>query len=210
MWSDESLEDYKEKFQHSYKRVRCTLDPESLKLVLLRRIPEDLLDTLHLLARGDIYQLPYEDIKTVFRNNCRAARKRGRGSQPIASTSSSSSSLKGELGNMLEDFKTEMLQTLAMQMDTLHIKRKQEEVERALDIFCPRCTRRHPKNEFPLNSIEFCSVCEEDHSTDKWSSLPGLKAIYQGAEGATEPLYFMNQRRLHGPRPYQWGMKGTS
>jgi len=35
MGSDESLEDYEERFQLSYKRVRCTLDPESLKLVLL-------------------------------------------------------------------------------------------------------------------------------------------------------------------------------
>jgi len=34
MESDESLEDYEERFQLSYKRARCTLDPESLKLVL--------------------------------------------------------------------------------------------------------------------------------------------------------------------------------
>ena len=34
--------------------------------------------------------------------------------------------------------------------------------------------------------------------------------MYQGAEGATEPLYFLNQRRPHGSRPYQQGMQGTS
>jgi len=68
------------------------------------------------------------------------------------STSSSNSSIKGEIGNMLEDFKSKMLQIFSMQMDTLHIKRKQEEEERALAIFFPRCTRRHPRNEFPLNS----------------------------------------------------------
>jgi len=210
MGSDESLEDYEERFQLSYKRARCTLDPKSLNLVLLRGIPEDLLETLHLLAGGDVYQLSHEDIKTIFRNHSRAARKKGRGSQPIASTSSSNSSIICEIGNMLEDFKSEMLQNLAMQMDTLHIKRKQEEAERALAIFCPRCTRRHPWNECPLNSIEVCLVCEEDNSTDKCPSLPGLKAVYQGAEGAIEPLYFMNQRRPHGPRPYQQGMQGTS
>ena len=55
--SDESLEDYEERFQLNCKRVGCTLDPESLKLVLLRGIQEDLLDTLHLLAGGDIYRL---------------------------------------------------------------------------------------------------------------------------------------------------------
>ena len=55
MGNDDSLEDYEERFQLSYKRARCTLDPESLKLVLLRGIPEDLLDTLHMLAGGGIF-----------------------------------------------------------------------------------------------------------------------------------------------------------
>lgn len=35
MGNDESLEDSKERFQLSYKRATCTLDLESLKLVLL-------------------------------------------------------------------------------------------------------------------------------------------------------------------------------
>lgn len=42
MDSDESLEDYEERFKLSYKRARCTLDPKSLKLVLLRGVLEDL------------------------------------------------------------------------------------------------------------------------------------------------------------------------
>ena len=36
---------------------------------------------------------------------------------------------------MLEDFKSEMMQTLALQVDIMNIKRKQEEAERALAIF---------------------------------------------------------------------------
>jgi len=51
---DESLEDYEERFHLSYKRVRCTLDPKSLKLVLLRGVREDLLDTLNFLIGEDI------------------------------------------------------------------------------------------------------------------------------------------------------------
>jgi len=74
---DESLEDYEERFQLSYKRARCTLDLESLKLVLLRGVREDLLDALNLVAGGYIYQLPYEDIKNVFRNHSRTTRKKG-------------------------------------------------------------------------------------------------------------------------------------
>jgi len=127
MGQDESLEDYEEIFQLSYKRARYTLDPKSLELVFLRGVREDLLDTLHILAGGDIYQLPCEDINTVFRNHSRAARKKDRSSQPMASTSSSNSTIRGEIGNMLKDFKSEMLQTLALQLDTMNIKRKQEE-----------------------------------------------------------------------------------
>ena len=137
MGQDESLEDYEERFQLSYKRARCTLDPDSLKLVLLRGVREYLLDTLLLLARGDIYQLPYEDIKTVFRNHSRVAMKKGRGSQPMVSPFSSNTSFKGEIGNMLEDFKTEMLQTLALHMDTMHIKRKKKGSKESLGHFMP-------------------------------------------------------------------------
>jgi len=95
-------------------------------------------------------------------------------------------------------------------MDTMQIKRTQEEVERALAIFYPRFTRRHPRNEFPLNLIEIFLFCDENHSTDKCPSLPRLKAVYQGTEGVNEQLYYINQRRSHGPRPYHQGMQGSS
>jgi len=206
----ESLEDYEERFQLSYKTARYTLDPESLKLVLLRGVREDLMDTLYMITGGDVYQLPYEDIKMVFRNHSKIARKKGRGSQPMVSTSSSNLSIKGEIGNMLEDFKSDKMQTLALKLDTMNIKRKQEEAERALAIFCPRCTGRHPKNEFPLNCIQICSGCEENHSTDKCPSLPRLKVVYQGAKEVTKNLCYINQRRPPGPRPYQQGMQGPS
>jgi hypothetical protein len=55
---DESLEDFEEKFQLSYKRdENCTLDEDSLKLVLLRQVREDLVETFNLLSNGDIYEL---------------------------------------------------------------------------------------------------------------------------------------------------------
>ena len=104
----------------------------------------------------------------------------------MVSPSSSNASIKGEIGNMLEDFKSEMLQNVSLQLDTMHIKREEEEAERTSAILCPRCTRRHLRNECPLNSIEIFSFYEENHSTDKFASIPRLKVVYQGAEGATE------------------------
>jgi len=84
---EESLEDYEEIFQLNYRRAKCTLDPGSLKLVLLRGIREDILETLNMMSGGDIYQLPYEDIKIVFKNSSKAARKKGRASQALVSSS---------------------------------------------------------------------------------------------------------------------------
>ena len=91
---DESLKDYEEILQLSYKRVIWTLDPQSPKLVL-RGVREDILDALNLLVGGDIYQLPYEGIKTIFRNHFRESRKKGRGSQPLGIPPSPNTSIKG-------------------------------------------------------------------------------------------------------------------
>ena len=73
---DESLEEYEDTFQLNYRRANCTLDLESLKLVLLWGIKEDVMETLNMLSRGDIYQLSYDDIKNVFKNHFRVVRKR--------------------------------------------------------------------------------------------------------------------------------------
>ena len=96
-----------------------------------------------------------------------------------------------------------------MQLDTLLIRRKQEGAKSALVIFYPRCTRKHPRNECPMHSLEVCFICEEYHPTNQCPSLPGIKAAYQRAKGATEPLYYMNQIRPHGPRSYQQELQGT-
>ena len=175
---DESLEDYEERFQLSWKRARFTLDLESLKLVLVIGIMEDIMETIKMLFGEDIYQLSYENIKKLLKNHSRVVRRKSRDSQDLASSSSSNTSIKIEIRNMLEDFKSEMLHTLSLQMDTMQIKRKKEEVERALAIFFPRFTRRHPINECPLNVIKVFSVCEEIHSTDKFPSLLGLNVVY--------------------------------
>ena len=126
-----------------------------------------------MLARGDIYQLTYENIKTVFRNHSRAARKRGRGNHLSVSTSLS----KHEFANQMEDLKSEVRQTISMQLDTFQIQQKKEEAERDFAIFFPRCTRKHPKNECPLHSLDVCFICEEDHPTNQCPTLPGFKAM---------------------------------
>ena len=80
--------------------------------------------TLKILSGGDIYQCPYDDIKIVFMNHSRVARNKGRSSQILVSSSPPTTTIKHEIGSMLEDFKSEMFHTLTLQMDTMQIKRR--------------------------------------------------------------------------------------
>jgi hypothetical protein len=50
------MEDYEERFQINYKRDHSfTLDDNSLKLIVLRLVREESMETLNLLANGDIF-----------------------------------------------------------------------------------------------------------------------------------------------------------
>lgn len=80
-----------------------------------------------MLSGVDTYHISYDDIKTNFKNHSRVSKKKGRTSQSLARSSSFNTSIKSEIGNMLEDFKSEMLHTLALKMDTMQIKRKQRD-----------------------------------------------------------------------------------
>jgi len=102
----------------------------------------------------------------VFKNHTKVARKKHRASQGFVIFSPSTTSIKNEIGNMLEDFKSKMMHTFMPQMDTMQIKIKKDESERALAIFYPRCTKKDSRNKCPLNIIEIYLVCEENNATD--------------------------------------------
>jgi hypothetical protein len=64
-------------------------------------------------------------------------------------------------------------------MHKLQINKKQEELELALSIFYPKFWKKHPLKECPLNRLEICGICEQDHATSSFPSLSGLKHFYQ-------------------------------
>lgn len=109
-----------------------------------------------------------------------------------------------EIGNLLENFKTNILGTLTMQLDIMQAKQKQAEAEKNLAIFCPRFRKKHSHKEFPLDAVQACAICTKDHSTESCPSLPGLKAIYKEAEEEPELVYLLNQCRQW--QPQQLGM----
>jgi len=59
------------------------------------------METINMLFSGDFYQLNYDDIKTIFKNHSRVARKRRRYGQGQGNSSPCASTNKHEIGNML-------------------------------------------------------------------------------------------------------------
>ena len=97
-----------------------------------------------------------------------------------------------EIGNLLEDFKIDILGTLTTQLDIMQAKQKQVEAKQNLVIFCPRCRKKHSHKECPLDMVQTCTLCTKDHATESCPSLPSLKAVYKEVEEDTEPVYLLN------------------
>jgi len=107
----------------------------------------------------------------------------------------SGSVTRAKIGNLLENFKTNILGTLTTQLDVLQVKHKQAEVEQSLAIICPRCRRKHGSREFPLDVVRTCTICAKDHATEQCPSLLGMKYVFKEAEEGKEPVYLMTQLR---------------
>jgi hypothetical protein len=73
---------------------------------------------------------------------------------------------------------TNIFHCLSIKMDMLQIKKKQEEAEKALAIYLPKCTKRHPRNECPQEFIYVCGICEENNPTNNFHYFPGLKSTF--------------------------------
>ena len=87
---------------------------------------------------------------------------------------------KFKLGNLLENFKTDILNTISDQINTMKIRQKQEVEKVALAAFCSNCRHKHAERECPLNTIEVCGIFTLEHPIEKFPSLPSLQAIYKG------------------------------
>lgn len=90
-------------------------------------------------------------------------------------------------------------------MYTLQVKQKQLELDRTMAIFCTKCRKKHLERECPLNSIEECAICELNHATGSFPSLPISKVVFQGIGVDMEQLYLMGSRKPWQP----WPMMGN-
>jgi len=158
---------------------------------------------LNMLGKGDISKESYDKIVNLCKRCSRGVASRPKSKDSIYSRvqkSTSGGATWAEIGNLLEEFKTEMLSSFASQIDTLQVKKKQAKSEAAPAIFCSKCREKHPLRECPLDKVPICTICEKDHETQQCPSLPGIKAALQSTEEEAEAVYLMTQRRQWQPR----------
>ena len=143
----------------------------------------------------------------MCRNYSRSRGKVGRNLQEPynrnleGNTPSSGGFTRIELGNLLENFKTDILGAMGSQLNALQAKKRQEEERAVMSIFCPICRTKHPQWEFPLNNIFVCHICMEEHPTNDFPSLLGLQAIYKSGDVRETSRRHPWQPR--DPPPYQ-------
>ena len=69
------------------------------------------------------------------------------------------------------------MSSISLEIDGLRAKQKQAVEDLTLGIFYTKCRKNHPLKECPLNKVEVCQLCELNHDTKEFPSLPQLKVI---------------------------------
>jgi hypothetical protein len=194
-----TLEEYVEMFQYNLQiSPYGTLIGEVLKATLIKGIKDEWVETLNLMGKGDIYQETYDNIVQLCIRCSRGSTRTRSGMQaPLTRNNNITNEgvTQAEVGNLLENFKTDILSTLTTQLVVLQDKKKQEEVKKTLAIFCHRCRKKHGPRECPLDVVQVCAICAKDHAMEQCPSLLGLKYVFREEEEETKPLYLMAQRR---------------
>jgi hypothetical protein len=138
---DESPKDYLERFLYNYQKSKLfTTDPVVVRTIFLKGIRDDCIEVLNLLSSEDVNQNDFANIADYYRRYSRGQAKIGKAPRDSFSRNTRQSSgivTRIELGNLLENFKTNILRTINNQLDTLKLKKKQQE-EIVLAISCPR------------------------------------------------------------------------
>jgi len=120
------LEDYLDRFLYNLKK-NSSLSFDIIRTIYLKGIHDEYIDILNLMGSGDISYLPFEQISKMCRKYSMGKAKAGKGKRDALSKvtkSTSGSIIREELGNLLENLKTDILSTLGSQIDTLKYKKK--------------------------------------------------------------------------------------
>lgn len=115
------------------------LDEKNLKALLLKSIRDKWIDLLNLMGKGDIFQLSLGEICELCIHISRGKARIGKNPRdPLLSRINKFAARtisRVELGNLLDNFKTDILGSLSKKIDTPKIQNKQKIENVALSIF---------------------------------------------------------------------------
>ena len=83
-----------------------------------------------------------------------------------------------------------MMSSISSEIDVLGEKKKQAIEDLTLGVIYPKCRKKHPVKECPLNKVEVCQLCELNHDTKECPSLPQVQVVLQASAPDMEPAYF--------------------
>jgi hypothetical protein len=96
----------------------------------LRGLLDESINFLNLRGSGDVSRLRFEEIYDFFRRYSQSQARSGKGPRYTLSKftkSTTSAVTRDELGNLLENFKIDLLGTLSLHLDNFQFKNKQED-----------------------------------------------------------------------------------
>jgi len=205
---DETLDEYLEQFVYNLQKSKHrTMPLDLIRTIFLKGIREEYMDDLNLMGKGDISALPFEEIVELCEKYSRSKAEIGKRTLLSKATKSASASVtRAEIGNLLEEFKTDLLSTLGNQIDTLKAKKKQEDEDQIMAIFYPKCRKKHALKDCPLENIQVCAFYTENHDIFNCSKVKVLQNCNMAANAEMENVYYMGTKRPWQPRPAPQGM----
>ena len=99
------------------------------------------------------------------------------------------------MGYLLENFKIDMMSSISSQSDVMRENKKQEVEDMVLGVFFPKCRKRHLLRECLVDKVEVCHLCNLDHDTKYFPSLPKVKEVFQESIVDTKQAYFISQKK---------------
>ena len=125
---DKSLEEYLERFLYNLQKSKYnSLTFDIIRTIFLKGIRDEYLDILNLMGKWDISYLPFVEITEICQIFSWWRARNGKRDVTSKITKSTTWIIsRTELGNLLEDFKTDLLSTLGTQVEISKTKKRQE------------------------------------------------------------------------------------
>lgn len=124
-----NIEDFIEIFAYNAKRAKMhALYEETLKALLLKSIRDEWIDLLNLMGKGDISLLSFGDICDLCIHISRGKERTRKSPRDLVisriNKSATGTTSRADIGNLLDNFKTNILGSLSEQIDIHKIQNK--------------------------------------------------------------------------------------